>query len=372
MLKAFHAGDRAATFDEGIWLADQRNVFTIDRSVKSETDNGRYGIIGRSDAVGSVLDQVTLVAPTDSTVLIQGETGTGKELFARAVHDQSRRRTAPFVTLNCAAVPAGLLESELFGHERGAFTGAVTPRMGRFEMANGGTFFLDEIGDMELALQVKLLRVLQEQAFERLGSTRTSRVNVRVVAATNRDLEQMVEDKQFRADLFYRLSVFPILLPPLRERRGDIPALVRHFVAKYAERMNKLVEDIPSDTMEAMVAYDWPGNVRQLQNFVECGVIVSPGPVFRPLLSRLRTKPKGASNKLSPAGRTLDDATRDHILETLKETSWVVGGKQGAAARLGVARTTLLAKMQRLGIEASTTEILNKEVAPRHAYATAG
>jgi formate hydrogenlyase transcriptional activator len=323
-------------------------------------------IIGDSRAMRSVLDQIDVVAPTDSTVLIQGETGTGKELFAQAIHASSRRRNGPLVTLNCAAIPAGLLESELFGHERGAFTGAVTQRIGRFEMANGGTLFLDEIGDMALDLQAKLLRVLQEQTFERLGSTRTSRVNVRVVAATNRDLSQMVENKEFRADLFYRLSVFPISLPPLRDRRGDIPALTRHFIAKYSDRMNKIIEEIPSETMEAMMAYDWPGNVRQLQNFIEHGVIVSAGPVFQPAFIQIR------SEKLSPSRerKTLEDATRDHILEVLKDVKGVVGGRHGAAARLGIARTTLVSKMRRLGIESAATDVRNSSDGRQAAFAS--
>jgi formate hydrogenlyase transcriptional activator len=311
------------------------------------TDDVQHGIIGHSRALKSVLQQVELVAPTTSTVLIQGETGTGKELIARAIHNLSRRRNAPFVTLNCAAIPATLLESELFGHERGAFTGAAMQRIGRFEMANGGTLFLDEIGEMALDLQVKLLRVLQEQEFERLGASRTTRVNVRVVAATNRDLFQMIEEKGFRADLFYRLSVFPISLPPLRDRRDDIPELVRHFVTKFAERMNKDVEVIPEEAMDAMVAYDWPGNIRQLQNFIEHGVIVSEGSVFHPPLSQLRS-PK---NSIPKDSKTLEAATRDHIVQVLQETRWVVGGKHGAAARLGVARTTFLSKMRRLGVE---------------------
>jgi formate hydrogenlyase transcriptional activator len=310
-------------------------------------DHERHGIIGGSSAIRSVLDQIHVVAPTDSTVLIQGETGTGKELFAQAIHSLSHRRSAPLVSLNCAAIPAGLLESELFGHERGAFTGALTQRIGRFEMANGGTLFLDEIGDMALDMQVKLLRVLQEQTFERLGSTRTSRVNVRVIAATNRDLLQMVDAKEFRADLFYRLSVFPVVLPPLRDRKEDIPVLARVFVAKYAQRMNKVVEDISAETMEAMLGYSWPGNVRQLQNFIERAVIVSEGPLLEPDLSQLRPQ----RNSVSRDNKTLDDAVRDHILQVLKETSGVIGGKHGAAARLGLARTTLTSKMRRLGIE---------------------
>jgi formate hydrogenlyase transcriptional activator len=316
-------------------------------------EGGRHGIIGNSPVMRTVFEQIEVVAPTDSTVLIQGETGTGKELFAQAIHGLSRRRAAPMVTLNCAAIPAGLLESELFGHERGAFTGAVTQRLGRFEMANGGTLFLDEIGEMALDLQVKLLRVLQEQSFERLGSTRTSRVNVRVVAATNRDLSEMVDRKEFRADLFYRLSVFPLSLPPLRDRREDIPALVRHFIAKYAERMDKVVEEVPSETMEAMVAYDWPGNVRQLQNFVEHGVIVSRGIVFQPPVSQLHSQKSSLPRDI----KTLEEATRDHILQVLQETKGVVGGRHGAAARLGIARTTLVSKLRRLGIEAAADDV---------------
>ena len=329
-----------------------------------EQEAAPHGIIGNSRLLRSVLEQIAIVAPTDSTVLIQGETGTGKELIAQAIHNSSPRRHAPLVKLNCAAIPAGLIESELFGHERGAFTGALTQRIGRFEAANGGTLFLDEIGDLTLDLQAKLLRVLQEQEFERLGSTRSIRVNVRVVAATNRNLQQMVDNKEFRADLFYRLSVFPISLPPLRERPEDIPELVRHFMAKFAARMNKAVEEIPPVTMDAMVAYDWPGNVRQLQNFVEHGVILSPGPIFEPPLSQLQ------SQKTSPAknSKTLDDATRDHVLQALEETKWVVGGRHGAAARLGIARTTLIAKMRRLGIELARTEVHSNSANGGHAF----
>ncbi len=332
-------------------------------SQKHEHKAAPHGIIGTSRLQNSVMDQIAVVAPTDSTVLIQGETGTGKELVAQAIHDLSARRNGPLVKMNCAAIPASLIESELFGHERGAFTGALTQRIGRFEAANGGTLFLDEIGDLALDLQVKLLRVIQEQEFERLGSTRSIRVNVRLVAATHRNLEQMVENKQFRADLYYRLGVFPISLPPLRERPEDIPALVRHFVAKYAERMNKVVDDIPAETMEAMVAYPWPGNVRQLQNFIEHGVIVSAGPLFDPPLSQLRTQKTGAPKN----SKTLEDATRDHVLQTLEETRWVVGGRHGAAARLGIARTTLIAKMRRLGIELSRPELQGK-AANGHAF----
>lgn len=326
-------------------------------SENADRPSARQGMIGTSRLLASILEQIEVVAPTDSTVLIQGETGTGKELVAQAVHDLSPRRNAPLIKLNCAAIPAGLLESELFGHERGAFTGALTQRIGRFEMANGGTLFLDEIGDMALDLQVKLLRVLQEQEFERLGSARTTRVNVRVIAATHRDLPRMVADKEFRADLFYRLSVFPISLPPLRARREDIPALIRHFVAKYSERMNKSIGVIPAETMDAMVAYEWPGNIRQLQNFIEHGVIVSRDGVFQPALSLLQTDvPVSAGNSKSTSFRTLEEATRDYVLQTLEDTKWVVGGKHGAAARLGIARTTLIAKMRRLGIEGARTE----------------
>jgi formate hydrogenlyase transcriptional activator len=350
MLKTFNLDRKSAGSNAISWTAEQRGIEGL--RLVGETDTARRGIIGTSRAIRSVLEQIDVVAPTDSTVLIQGETGTGKEVFAQAIHKLSRRRACPLVTLNCAAIPAGLLESELFGHERGAFTGALTQRIGRFEMADGGTLFLDEIGDMALDLQVKLLRVLQEQSFERLGSMRTSHVDVRVIAATNRDLLQMVANKEFRADLYYRLSVFPLVLPSLRDRPGDIPELTRHFIAKYAERMNKLVEEIPSETMEAMVAYDWPGNVRQLQNFIEHGVIVSCGTVFQPPLSQLRAQKQSVARD----SKTLEEAAREHILEVLKGTNWVIGGRQGAAARLGVARTTLISKMRRLGIEALAAE----------------
>jgi formate hydrogenlyase transcriptional activator len=336
-------------------------------SEKDERETAPHGIIGTSRLLASVMDQIHVVAPTGSTVLIQGETGTGKELVAQAIHDSSPRRNGPFVKLNCAAIPAGLIESELFGHERGAFTGALTQRIGRFEMANGGTLFLDEIGDLALDLQVKLLRVLQEQEFERLGSTRSIRVNVRLVAATHRDLLQMVEDKSFRADLFYRLSVFPVSLPALRDRSEDIPALARHFLAMYAERMNKAVEVISPETMAAMVAFDWPGNVRQLQNFIEHGVIVSGGRIFEPPLSQLRSQ----KSSLPKNSKTLEDATRDHVLQTLEETKWVVGGRHGAAARLGIARTTLVSKMRRLGIESVPDEARGRSGSRHQAFASA-
>jgi len=337
-------------------------VLYIDKENCAAGDS--HGIIGDSRALKSVLRQVELVAPTDSTVLILGETGTGKELIARAIHRSSERRNGPFITLNCAAIPATLLESELFGYERGAFTGAVTPRMGRFEAANGGTLFLDEIGEIAPDLQAKLLRVLQEQEFERLGANRTTRVNVRVVAATNRDLPQLIEEKQFRADLYYRLSVFPVHLPALRDRREDIPALARYFMTKYAERMNRMVDEIPAETMDAMLAYDWPGNIRQLQNFVEHGVIVSSGSTFQPALEQLQNR----KTALPKGRKTLEEAMREHILQALEQTRWVVGGRYGTAAYLGVARTTLLAKMRRLGIE-SARESLAQRNANRQAAA---
>jgi formate hydrogenlyase transcriptional activator len=312
-----------------------------------QSDNGINGIIGSSPALKPVLDQIAVVALTDSTVLIQGETGTGKELTARSLHKLSPRRDAPFITLSCAAVPAGLLESELFGHERGAFTGALTQRRGRFEIASGGTLFLDEIGDIALDLQAKLLRVLQEKEFERLGSSVSHRADVRLIAATNCDLLQMIEDHRFRADLYYRINVFPISLPPLRERPEDIPQLVRHFVAQCSEHMNKPVPAVPPETMAAMVSYSWPGNVRELQNVVERGVIISQGPIFQLDLDQLQDRRTSHSSSAS----TLDDATRNHILRTLDEANWVIGGRHGAASRLGIPRTTLIAKMRRLGIE---------------------
>lgn len=341
------------------------NLRTFTEATQSRLNE--HGIIGESREIRAVLDLIGVVAPTDSTVLIQGETGTGKELVARAIHDSSLRRRSPFVTLNCAAIPAGLLESELFGHERGAFTGAVTQRVGRFEMANGGTLFLDEIGDMALDLQVKLLRVLQEHSYERVGSSRTNRVNVRVVAATHRDLSRMIDTKEFRADLFYRLSVFPIALPALRERRGDIPALARHFVTKYAEKMNKVIDDIPAKVMDVMSAFDWPGNIRQLQNFVEHGVIVSRTATFEPNLGLLSGRAQDSRGNHS---ETLEEATRNHILQVLEETRWVVGGSKGAAARLGIARTTLISKMRRLGLESLAEEARERGAGRRQAFAS--
>jgi formate hydrogenlyase transcriptional activator len=301
------------------------------------------GIVGSGPAFRGVLDQIRTVAPTDSTVLIEGETGTGKELIAHAIHTLSKRRGRPFVKLNCAAIPLGLLESELFGHEKGAFTGAVSQKIGRFEAANGGTLFLDEIGDIPLELQAKLLRVLQEQEFERLGSTHTHRVNVRVVAATNQDLAALVAEKQFRMDLYYRLNVFPVAVPPLRHRLEDIPTLVANFAFRYAERMAKQIEKIPSDAMEALVRYPWPGNIRELQNFIERAVILTQGDVLR-----IPALPSIAAVANEPV--TLEEAERDHILNALRESNWVVGGTRGAAARLGVKRTTLISKMRKRGL----------------------
>jgi transcriptional regulator with GAF, ATPase, and Fis domain len=305
-------------------------------------------IIGNSSALEAVLEQVERVAPTDSTVIIQGETGTGKELIAHAIHNLSSRCGRPFVRLNCAAIPLDLLESELFGHEKGAFTGAIAQKIGRFELADKGTLFLDEIGDIPPALQPKLLRVLQEQEFERLGSTRTHQVDVRLVAATNRDLEEMVNHGQFRSDLYYRLNVFPIQLPPLRERREDIPALVSHFVERFGRRMGREIDNIPTETMSALSSYQWPGNIRELQNLIERAVILSnDGVLPNPL------PPPGTRGiAIAPAApvTTLKDSERTLILRTLEEVSWVIGGPKGAAAKLGLKRTTLIHKMQKLGI----------------------
>jgi formate hydrogenlyase transcriptional activator len=304
-------------------------------------------LIGSSPKFRALLTEVARVAPVDSAVLIQGETGTGKEVIARAIHEASPRRNHSFVAINCAAIPSALLESELFGHERGAFTGAWTQTKGRFQIADGGTLFLDEIGDMPLELQPKLLRVLQEREFERLGSAQTVRVDVRVVAATNQDLGQLVTRKLFRVDLFYRLNVIPICLPPLRERVQDIPLLTEFFVAKFAARLNKTIDSIPDEVMEVLKAHDWPGNIRELQNFIERAVLFSPGSVLR---LPLDLKPTVKQNS-ETGSRTLADADREHILEILNQTDWLIGGRDGAANRLGLPRTTLIYKMRKLGIE---------------------
>jgi formate hydrogenlyase transcriptional activator len=304
-------------------------------------------LIGSSPKFRALLTEVERVAPVDSAVLIQGETGTGKEVIARAIHEASPRRDYRFVALNCAAIPSELLESELFGHERGAYTGACTQTKGRFQIADGGTLFLDEIGDMPLALQPKLLRALQEREFERLGSAQTVRVNVRVVAATNQDLGKLVSKKLFRADLFYRLNVIPICLPPLRERVQDILPLTEFFVARFAARLNKIIDVIPDEVLAALQAHDWPGNIRELQNFIERAVLFSPGSVLRLPLGLTQT----VTQRSESASRTLADADREHILETLNDTNWLIGGQDGAANRLGLPRTTLIYKMRKLGIE---------------------
>jgi formate hydrogenlyase transcriptional activator len=305
------------------------------------------GIVGRSAALQRTLRELEVVAPTDSGVLILGETGTGKELIARAIHNLSTRRDRPFIKLNCAAIPSGLLESELFGHERGAFTGAIMRKAGRFEVADKGTLFLDEVGDIPLELQPKLLRVLQEQEFERLGSTRTQQVDVRVVAATHRDLKQMVEDGQFRSDLYYRLHVFPLSVPPLRERREDIPLLVRHCVDEYARRMNRHFETIPPHAMQAITTYSWPGNVRELQNFIERSVILSLGSVLHPPVAELKPP---AVERPSTNLSTMEDMEREHVLRAIRLSNWRIGGPNGAAARLGMKRTTLAYRIRKLGI----------------------
>jgi len=305
------------------------------------------GIVGRSAALQRALREVEVVAPTDSGVLILGETGTGKELIARAIHNRSARRDRPFIKLNCAAIPSGLLESELFGHERGAFTGAIMRKAGRFEVADKGTLFLDEVGDIPLELQPKLLRVLQEHEFERLGSTRTQQVDVRVVAATHRNLKQMVEDGEFRSDLYYRLHVFPLPVPPLRERREDVPLLVRHFVDEYAQRMKRRIETIPPQAMEVLTSYSWPGNVRELQNFIERSVILSPGSVLRPPLAELK---HAAIQTFSTEMSTLEKMEREHVLRALRASNWMIGGLNGAAARLGMKRTTLAYRIRKLNI----------------------
>ena len=325
------------------------DIDEINEPVNPET--GFEGIIGKSSVLRRLLQMVETVAGGDSTVLLLGETGTGKELIARAIHNHSPRRDRPFVKVNCAAIPTGLLESELFGHERGSFTGAIAQKIGRIELAHQGSLFLDEIGDIPLELQPKLLRVLQEREFERLGSTRTQKVDVRIVAATHRDLEGMILEKQFRSDLYYRLNVFPIQVPPLRERPEDIPLLVQHFVQQAARRMRKTIDTIPSETVEALIRYRWPGNIRELENVIERAVILSPGPV-------LRLSPRDLKSRLTPSRntdrhQTLEEVVRNHILATLKETGWVLSGPNGAASRLGLKRPTLYFRMKKLGIARS-------------------
>ena len=326
----------------------------ISRTVDQASYERRFEqVIGNSPSLEAVLEQVERVAPTDSTVLIQGETGTGKELIAHAIHNISSRCGRPFVRLNCAAIPLDLLESELFGHEKGAFTGAIAQKIGRFELADKGTLFLDEVGDIPPALQPKLLRVLQEQEFERLGSTRTHQVDVRLVAATNRDLAEMVNRGQFRNDLYYRLNVFPVQLPPLRARPEDIPTLVTHFVEIFGRRMGRKIEHIPAETMSALNSYPWPGNIRELQNLVERAVILSKDGVLPNPLPTTAAMPV----IVSMAATTLKESERSLILQTLEKVRWVIGGPKGAATKLGLKRTTLIHKMQKLGISRPSLQV---------------
>jgi formate hydrogenlyase transcriptional activator len=334
------------------------------------------GIVGNGTGLKFVLTEVQRVAPTDSTVLVLGETGTGKELIARAIHHISPRCGRPFIKLNCAAIPFDLLESELFGHEKGAFTGAIAQKMGRFEMADTGTLFLDEIGDIPLALQPKLLRVLQEQEFERLGGGRTHRINIRLIAATHRDLAEMVKRNEFRSDLYYRLNVFPVVLPPLRERRPDIPQLVSHFVGLFARRVGKHIDHIPKETLDAFTSYSWPGNVRELQNLIERAVILSNNGVLPNPLPKSdkngNTNPLSVSDKnpvtVTLSQGTFDGSTRALILRALQRAEWIIGGPSGAAARLGLKRTTLIAKMKKLGISRPVRQVevagLNQNLEP--------
>jgi formate hydrogenlyase transcriptional activator len=329
-------------------LVPSHRLSILKGAAHDPADRSEYanGIVGTSQVLQDTMRQARIVAPTDSTVVIYGETGTGKELFAGLIHELSRRCDGPFVRLNCAAIPEGLLESELFGHEKGAFTSAIAQRLGRFESANHGTLFLDEIGDVPLGLQSKLLRVLQEREFERLGSGRTMRVDVRVIAATNKDLSELVAEQKFRMDLFYRLNVFPITLPPLRDRREDIPGLVRHFVRNAAASMQRPIRTISSEAIQTLVDHHWPGNVRELQNVIERAVILSEDGILRiPRLERKRDFESSDSG-----GSTLNEMERDYILEVLDETEWIVGGPSGAARRLGLPRTTLISKMKKLGI----------------------
>jgi formate hydrogenlyase transcriptional activator len=311
-------------------------------------------IIGKTKTLGDILQQVAVVAPTDSTVLILGETGSGKEAVARAIHNLSVRKAQAFVKLNCAALPTGLMESELFGHEKGAFTGAIAQRIGRFELASGGSVFLDEIGEIPLEVQPKLLRVLQEREFERLGGSKTFRTDARLIAATNRDLESMVREQKFRSDLYYRLNVFPIRVPPLRERPDDIPLLARHFVEQFGRRMGKTIETIPSEAMDALVRYHWPGNVRELQNVIERAVILTPGSVLNVAVGELADRSAASPVAGLPTRRdiqsVLEETERQHILQALEASNWIIAGPAGAAARLGMKRSTLQARMQKLGV----------------------
>jgi len=352
------AVENACAFGEIRDLKDQLSKEKLYLEDEIRTEMNFAQIIGNSTSLRRVLKQVETVAPTDSTVLIYGETGTGKELIARGIHDLSPRRSKPFVKLNCAAIPTGLLESELFGHEKGAFTGAIAQRIGRFEVADGGTIFLDEIGEIPLELQTKLLRVLQEREFERLGSSRTLRTDARLIAATNRDLEAMVSEQKFRSDLFFRLNVFPVHVPPLRERQGDIPLLVRHFTQQFSRRMNRVIETVPSAAMDALSRYHWPGNIRELQNVIERAVIISTGPTLNIDVSDLKfskadppAEKRAASKSANGALHiVLEETERQQILKALKECNWVVAGPNGAATRLAMKRSTLQLRMQKLGI----------------------
>ena len=351
-----HSPDRL-----GLLLGINEAVHKLDGDGDADSALHFGRIVGRSAALRRALKHVESVSPTDSTVLLQGETGTGKELLAQAVHELSPRRAGPFIKLNCAAIPTGLLESELFGHEKGAFTSALAQRIGRFEMADGGTLLLDEVAEIPLELQPKLLRVLQEREFERLGGSRTLRTDTRIVVATNRDLRTMVERGTFRADLFYRLNVFPIRVPALRDRAEDIPLLIRHYTAEFARRMHKSIEGIPSSTLTELCQYSWPGNIRELQNVLERAVILSTGPIlevdFSELTSRGPPRRRAPETNVQPfplrsVREQLQEAQRDDILRALREAGGQVGGATGAAARLGLKRTTLIARMNRLGIEA--------------------
>jgi formate hydrogenlyase transcriptional activator len=353
------AVENACAFGKIRELKDQLSKEKLYLEDEIRTEMNFAEIIGNSASLRRVLKHVETVAPTDSTVLIYGETGTGKELIARAIHDLSPRRAKPFVKLNCAAIPTGLLESELFGHEKGAFTGAIAQRIGRFEVAHGGTIFLDEIGEVPLELQTKLLRVLQEREFERLGSSRTLRTDARLIAATNRDLQAMVSEQKFRSDLFFRLHIFPVHVPPLRERQGDIPLLVRHFTQQFSRRMKKAIETIPSAAMDAMCRYHWPGNIRELQNVIERAVIVSTGSALSVDVADLKFPKAGhvvekATSPKSPTNGTLHDvleqSERQQILKALEQSNWVVAGLNGAAAHLGMKRSTLQQRIRKLGI----------------------
>jgi formate hydrogenlyase transcriptional activator len=333
--------------------------------IENHTECGFKDIIGESKALHRVLDDIETVAPADSTVLIYGETGTGKELIARSVHNLSSRKANAFVRLNCAAIPTGLLESELFGHEKGAFTGAIAQRAGRFELAHRGTIFLDEIGEIPLELQPKLLRVLQEREFERLGSARTLRSDARLIAATNCDLKTMVDDRKFRSDLYYRLNVFPIRVPPLRERAEDIPVLVQHFVQQFSERNNRIIDTILSETMEALTRYHWPGNIRELQNVIERAVIITKGATLTVSVDELKPDARlKSSQSCESLQEILSETERIQILRALESSNWVISGANGAAARLGIKRTTLQARMQKLGIRLSRTPVSENRALP--------